>query len=52
MAETTTSKSEPIRPATDKSSEVIGRDGTRGQVMAADDDEDDMQLFVNAQYTD
>ena len=47
-----TAKSEFIRPATDKSCEDIGRKGTRGQVVAADDDEDDMQWLDNAQYTD
>ena len=47
-----TSKSELIRPGTDKSWGDIGCEGTRGQVMAADDDEDDMQWLDNAQYTD
>ena len=48
-----TSKSELIRPATDKSLEDIGREGTRGQVMAADDDEeDDLQWLDDAQLTD
>ena len=44
------SKSELIRPVADKSGEDIGREGTRGQVMAADDDEDDMQWLGNTQY--
>ena len=48
-----TSKSELIRPATDKSFEDIGREGTRGQVMAADDEEDDdLQWLDDAQLTD
>ena len=35
-----TSKSELIRPATDKSCEDVGCDDLRGQVMAAEDDDD------------
>ena len=35
-----TYQSELIRPHTDKSGEDFGCDGPRGQVMAADDDDD------------
>ena len=40
MAETMTYQSELIRPPTDESGEDFGGDGPRGQVMAAEDDDD------------
>ena len=44
-----TSKSKLIRSATDKSGEDVGCEGPRGQVMAADD-EDDLQWLDDTQY--
>ena len=47
-----TSKSTLIRPYIDISSHDIGRGGAQGQVMAADDEEDDLQWLDDAQLTD
>ena len=47
-----TSKSTLIRPYIDISSHDIGRGGAQGQVMAADDEEDDLRWFEDAQLTD
>ena len=46
-----TSKSTLIRPYIDISSHDIGRGGAQGQVMAADDEEDDLQWLDDAQLT-
>ena len=40
MAEKMTYQSKLISPNTDESGEDSGREGPRGQVMAADDDDD------------
>ena len=47
-----TSKSTLIRPYIDISGHDIGRGGAQGQVMAADDEEDDLRWFEDAQLTD
>ena len=47
-----TSKSTLIRPYIDISGHDIGRGGAQGQVMAADDEEDDLQWLEEAQHTD
>ena len=43
LAETVTYQSELISPVTQESSEYAGRDEPQGQVLAADDDDDDMK---------
>ncbi len=47
-----TSKSTLIRPYIDISGHDIGRGGAQGQVMAADDEEDDLQWLDDAQFTE